>query len=85
MNTMQTSARQLQLRSCPLSTVVCCKCYGEEAILADLEGIPANTAVSLLNVRTAALLLGPEDVSFWQCMLEPAQLFDILIQREVGP
>jgi len=73
----------------PLSVVVCCECNGEEAILTDLEGIPAATEVSVLDVPLLLLFLlfGPEDVSYcsWQCLLEPAQLLDVLIQHGVGP
>jgi len=62
--------------------------------LAVLEGIPAATEVSILNVllpllflsRLATLLLGSEDVRYcpWQRLLESAQPLDVLIQRGVG-
>jgi len=42
----------------PLLVVVCCECYGEEVILADLEGIPAATQVSGLDVPLSLLFLG---------------------------
>jgi len=76
----------------PLTAVACCEYNGEEAVLVDLEGILAATEVLVLDVplflgRLAALLFGPEDVSYcpWQCLLKPPQLLDVLIQRGVGP
>jgi len=78
-----------------LLLVVCCECNGEEAILADLEGIPAATEVPVLDVplsllflsKSAACRFGPEDVSYClcQCLLKLAYLLEVLTQRGVGP
>jgi len=78
-----------------LSAVVCCECNDGEAILADLEGIPAAIEVSVLDVpllllfhgRSAARLFGLKEVSYcsWQHLLESAQILDVLILHGVGP